>query len=57
MFYITYGGRFIYKSSKMTIRSTQLVNEIDEICDLDIKERYKIPIIKDVIKDWRERRE
>lgn len=41
----------------MTIRSTQLVNEIDEICDLDIKERYKIPIIKDVIKDWRERRE
>jgi hypothetical protein len=29
------------------------INEIEKICELNIKDEYKIILIKEIIKEWR----
>jgi hypothetical protein len=35
-------------------RTIMLVNEIDRICDKELSLEYKIILIKEIIKQWRE---
>ena len=35
------------------IRNAQLLNEIDKVCHIKISNKYKLGIIKDLVKEWR----